>query len=102
MLESGESMTAASTWVDKVRGRTRETASWHYADVPLDEPKCDRRYSGDHRAARADRWAGGRDHKHHPLELDGLVDRVVHLTWTHEIPQPIAARAFILKRGIVA
>jgi nuclease S1 len=41
LLEPGESLADASTWADEVRGRMRETAPWHYVDVPLDEPKYD-------------------------------------------------------------
>jgi nuclease S1 len=46
LLEPGESLADASTWADEVRGRMRETAPWHYVDVPLDEPKYDSRFSG--------------------------------------------------------
>jgi nuclease S1 len=47
LLEPGESLADASTWADEVRGRMRETAPWHYVDVPLDEPKYDSRFSGE-------------------------------------------------------
>ena len=47
LLEPGESLANASTWADEVRGRTRETAPWHYVDVPLDEPRYDSKYSGE-------------------------------------------------------
>ena len=46
LLEPGESLADASTWADDVRGEMRETAPWHYVDVPLDEPKYDSKYSG--------------------------------------------------------
>ena len=39
-------MANASTWADEVRGRMRETAPWHYVDVPLEEPRYDSKYSG--------------------------------------------------------
>jgi nuclease S1 len=47
LLEPGESLADASTWADEVRGRMRNTAPWHYVDVPLDEPRYDARFSGD-------------------------------------------------------
>ena len=40
-------MANASTWADEVRGRMRETAPWHYVDVPLDQPRYDAKYSGE-------------------------------------------------------
>jgi nuclease S1 len=46
LLEPGESLADASTWADEVRGQMRETAPWHYVDVPLDESKYDAKYSG--------------------------------------------------------
>jgi nuclease S1 len=46
LLEPGESLADSSTWADEVRGRMRETAPWHYVDVPLDEPRYDSKYSG--------------------------------------------------------
>jgi hypothetical protein len=47
LLEPGESLADTSLWADEVRGRMRNTAPWHYVDVPLDEPKYDARFSGD-------------------------------------------------------
>jgi nuclease S1 len=47
LLEPGESLADGSTWADEVRGRLRQTAPWHYVDVPLDEPKYDSRFSGE-------------------------------------------------------
>jgi hypothetical protein len=47
LLELGESLADASTWADEVRGRMRETAPWHYVDVPLDQPRYDAKYSGE-------------------------------------------------------
>jgi hypothetical protein len=47
LLTEGESMADASTWADENRGRLPKTAPWHYVDVPLDEPRYDRRFSGD-------------------------------------------------------
>jgi nuclease S1 len=46
LLEPGESLADASTWADEVRNKMRETAPWHYIDIPLDEPKYDSKYSG--------------------------------------------------------
>ena len=46
LLEPGESLANASTWADEVRGRMRETAPWHYVDVPLEEPQYDSKYPG--------------------------------------------------------
>jgi nuclease S1 len=47
LLEPGESLGDASTWADENRGRLRKTAPWHYVDVPLDEPKYDKKWSAD-------------------------------------------------------
>jgi hypothetical protein len=47
LLEPGESLADASTWADENRRRLPKTAPWHYVDVPLDEPRYDRRFSGD-------------------------------------------------------
>ena len=43
LLDEGESIADASTWADENRGRLPKTAPWHYVDVPLDEPRYDRR-----------------------------------------------------------
>jgi hypothetical protein len=40
LLAEGESLADCSTWAD-----IRESAPWHYVDVPLDEPKYDARFS---------------------------------------------------------
>lgn len=47
LLEPGESLADASHWADGHRGQMLKTAPWHYADVPLDGPKHDARFSGD-------------------------------------------------------
>jgi hypothetical protein len=47
ILEPGESLANASLWADEVRNRMRHTAPWHYVDVPLDEPKYDKKWSAD-------------------------------------------------------
>ncbi len=36
LLLPGESLADCSTWADEVRGRMRQSAPWHYVDVPLD------------------------------------------------------------------
>jgi hypothetical protein len=47
LLPSGQSIADASTWADEIRGRQRNTAPWHYVDVPLDEPRYDSKWSAD-------------------------------------------------------
>jgi hypothetical protein len=47
IFETNESLADASLWADKVRNRMRHTAPWHYVDVPLDEPKYDKKWSAD-------------------------------------------------------
>src|SRR5271166_2910726 len=47
LLDEGESIADASTWADENCGRLPKTAPWHYVDVPLDEPRYDRRFSAD-------------------------------------------------------
>ena len=47
LLEPGESLADASLWADENREDSTKTAPWHYVDVPLDEPRYDRKFSGD-------------------------------------------------------
>ena len=47
LLEPGESLADCSTWADEHRRELPKTASWHYVDVPLDEPRYDDRFAGD-------------------------------------------------------
>jgi nuclease S1 len=47
LLDEGESIADASTWADENRRRLPKTAPWHYVDVPLDEPRYDRKWSAD-------------------------------------------------------
>ena len=47
VLAEGESLADASTWADDYRRNHRETAPWHYIDIPLDEPRYDARFSAD-------------------------------------------------------
>jgi nuclease S1 len=47
LLEPGQSLADASLWADENRGRLPKTAPRHYVDVPIDEPKYDRKFSGD-------------------------------------------------------
>ena len=47
LLEPGESSADASTWADEHRRELPRTASWHYVDVPLDEPRYNSLFSGD-------------------------------------------------------
>ena len=47
LLEPDESLAEASLWAEEYRGRHRETAPWHYVDVPLDESKYDPKWSAD-------------------------------------------------------
>ena len=47
LLAQGESIANASTWADEHRRELPETAPWHYVDVPLDEPKYDKKWSAD-------------------------------------------------------
>jgi hypothetical protein len=44
LLEPGESLADASLWADEVRRQRRETAPWHYVDVPITDAKYDARY----------------------------------------------------------
>jgi nuclease S1 len=47
LLEPDETLADASTWADENRRRLPKTAPWHYVDVPLDEPKYDKKWSAD-------------------------------------------------------
>jgi len=47
LLEPGESLADASLWADENHGQLPKTAHWHFVYVPLDEPRYERRYSGD-------------------------------------------------------
>jgi hypothetical protein len=44
LLEPGESLADISTWADDYRRDHRETGPWHYANVPITEPKFDVRF----------------------------------------------------------
>jgi hypothetical protein len=44
LLEPGESLADASLWPDEIRRQRRETAPWHYVDVPITDAKYDARY----------------------------------------------------------
>lgn len=46
LLEPGESLADASTWADEHRRELPGTATWHYANVPLDAPRYDDRFAG--------------------------------------------------------
>lgn len=41
ILQSGESLAAVSSWADQVRSAHRETAPWHYVDIPINRPGLD-------------------------------------------------------------
>jgi nuclease S1 len=45
--DRNETIADASTWADEYRDTHRETAPWHYVDVPLDEPAYDVKWSAD-------------------------------------------------------
>ncbi len=47
LLDPSETIADASTWADEYCRGHRETAPWHYVDVPLDEPKYDAKWSAD-------------------------------------------------------
>jgi hypothetical protein len=47
LLEPSESLADCSTWADEVRGRMRDTAPWHYVDVPLEEPRYDDKWASE-------------------------------------------------------
>jgi hypothetical protein len=47
LLPPGESLADASLWADEHRRELPKTAPWHYVDVPLDEPKYDKKWSAD-------------------------------------------------------
>ncbi|MCZ7649598.1 MAG: S1/P1 nuclease [Planctomycetota bacterium] len=48
LLGAGESLASVSNWADFVRLERRETASWHYVDIPL----ADERYEPEKHGAR--------------------------------------------------
>ena len=45
LLEPGESLADASTWADK--HKNHGGAAWHYANVPIREPRYDDRLAGE-------------------------------------------------------
>ncbi|WP_165072965.1 S1/P1 nuclease [Paludisphaera rhizosphaerae] len=47
LLAPGETLADASVWADEHKRELPQTASWHYIDVPLDEPRYDARFSGE-------------------------------------------------------
>jgi nuclease S1 len=44
LLEPGESLADASTWADERRDDFPKSASWHYVNVPIAEPRYDARF----------------------------------------------------------
>jgi hypothetical protein len=44
LLEPGETLADAATWPDEHRSEFPESGPWHYVNVPIDEPKFDRRF----------------------------------------------------------
>lgn len=44
LLEPGESLADVSTWADEYRRDHPETGPWHYINVPITEPKYDRKF----------------------------------------------------------
>ena len=44
LLEPGETLADASTWADEIRRDRRETAPWHYVNVPITEDHYDPKY----------------------------------------------------------
>lgn len=49
LLEPGESLADASLWADEVRPKRRETAPWHYVNVPITDAKYDAKYCASRR-----------------------------------------------------
>ena len=41
ILGSGVTMASVSSWADQVRNQRRETAPWHFIDIPIDKPHLD-------------------------------------------------------------
>ncbi len=39
LLEPGETLADASTWADENRLKVHGSGPWHYANVPIDEPR---------------------------------------------------------------
>ncbi len=47
LLGPGESLADVSTWADDYRRDHRETGPWHYVNVPIAEPKYDRKFEAE-------------------------------------------------------
>jgi len=41
ILPAGETLESVSVWADEIRKARRETAPWHYIDIPTDAPRGD-------------------------------------------------------------
>jgi hypothetical protein len=41
ILAPGQTMASVASWADEVRRSRRETAPWHYIDIPIDQPHLD-------------------------------------------------------------
>src|SRR5215471_10833837 len=41
ILGPGVTMASVSSWADQVRNQRRETAPWHFIDIPIDQPHLD-------------------------------------------------------------
>jgi len=44
LLDPGQSLADVSTWADEVRRDRPESATWHYVNVPISEPKYERKH----------------------------------------------------------
>src|SRR5437016_5035079 len=41
ILGPGVTMASVASWADQVRNQRRETAPWHFIDIPIDKPHLD-------------------------------------------------------------
>jgi hypothetical protein len=41
ILGPGATLVSVSAWADEVRGERRETGTWHYIDIPINQPHLD-------------------------------------------------------------
>jgi hypothetical protein len=41
LLEQGEDLPSVAGWADRVKREFKESATWHYVDVPIDESRYD-------------------------------------------------------------
>ncbi|WP_435015555.1 S1/P1 nuclease [Tundrisphaera sp. TA3] len=80
LLEPGESLADVSTWADENRADHPEAATWHYINIPITEPRYDRKFI---------------------LKQGSVVDRIEHFRSVLEDPRASRSQRIMALRYLV-